>query len=214
HFINNAQGSYYCGLGDATTAKITSEVIESFRKTCYCFHLCTVTYEWRSVEMDPAGTVTVEDQKLYIKIETLCGINLIEIHRTLSEVCDESTVDRSTVSCWVHRFRDGRMSTDDDSRPKDQEQQQMNEEVSEVTGISPTPVYRILTYRILTHDLKKRKISARWVPQCLTAEPKICANTDGNLNMSPPDFDLLPKLKEPMHVRCYPSLEELSMTVT
>ncbi|PSN43215.1 hypothetical protein C0J52_17263 [Blattella germanica] len=65
--------------------------------------------------MDPAGvsgTVTVEDQRSYIKIETLRGKN-----RALSEVCGELTVDRSTVSRWVHRFRVGRMSIDDDPRP-------------------------------------------------------------------------------------------------
>ncbi|PSN50880.1 Glycerol-3-phosphate dehydrogenase [Blattella germanica] len=40
----------------------------------FVFCLCTVTYEWRAVEMDPAGvsgTVTVEDLRSYIKIETL-----------------------------------------------------------------------------------------------------------------------------------------------
>ncbi|PSN42045.1 hypothetical protein C0J52_22059 [Blattella germanica] len=47
------------------------------------------------------------------------------------------------------------------------------EELSEATGIYPTSVYRILT-----HDLKKRKKYARWVLHCLTAEPKTCANTD------------------------------------
>ncbi|PSN54625.1 hypothetical protein C0J52_10837 [Blattella germanica] len=41
-------------------------------------------------------------------------------------------------------------------------------------GISPTSVYRIQT-----DDLKKRKICARWVPHCLTSEPKTCANSDG-----------------------------------
>ncbi|PSN49568.1 hypothetical protein C0J52_09727 [Blattella germanica] len=48
------------------------------------------------------------------------------------------------------------------------------EELSEATGISPTSVHCILA-----HDLKKRKISVRWVPHCLMAEPKTCANTDG-----------------------------------
>ncbi|PSN55818.1 hypothetical protein C0J52_02471 [Blattella germanica] len=75
--------------------------------------------EWRAVEMDPAGvsgTVTVEDQRSYIKIETLRGKNPREIHRALSEVCGELTVDRSTVSRWVHRFRVGRMNIDDDPR--------------------------------------------------------------------------------------------------
>jgi hypothetical protein len=40
-------------------------------------------------------------------------------------------------------------------------------EISEGTGISPTSVFRILT-----NDLQKRKICARWVPHCLTAEQK------------------------------------------
>jgi hypothetical protein len=43
------------------------------------------------------GTVMVEDQKSYSKIETLCGKNPTEIHRALREVCGEQTVDRSTV---------------------------------------------------------------------------------------------------------------------
>ena len=40
-------------------------------------------------------------------------------------------------------------------------------EVSQAPGISPTPVFRILT-----KNLQKRKICARWVPHCLTAEQK------------------------------------------
>ncbi|PNF37845.1 hypothetical protein B7P43_G08373 [Cryptotermes secundus] len=33
-------------------------------------------------------------------------------------------------------------------------------------------------------------------------------------DMSPPDFDLFPKLKKPMRGRCFPSLEELSAALT
>ena len=44
-----------------------------------------------------SGTVTVEDQKSYIKTETLCGKNPTEIHSALREVCGKQTVDRSTV---------------------------------------------------------------------------------------------------------------------
>ncbi|PSN44832.1 hypothetical protein C0J52_16205 [Blattella germanica] len=48
---------------------------------------------------------------------TLRGKNPRKIHRALSEICGESTVDHSTVSRWVHLFRGGHMSTDDDRRP-------------------------------------------------------------------------------------------------
>ena len=81
---------------------------------------------------------------------------------------------RSTVFHWSKRFRSGRVSINDDSRPGrpktstdersvqlvagalEEDRRATCEELSEVTGIPPTSVYRILT-----NDLKKRKISAR-----------------------------------------------------
>ena len=45
-----------------------------------------------------SGTVTISDQRSYVKTETLCGKNPTEIHGALSEDCGEFTVDRSTVS--------------------------------------------------------------------------------------------------------------------
>ena len=45
-----------------------------------------------------SGTVTISDQKSYIKNETLHGKNPTEIHGALNEVCDEFIVDRSTGS--------------------------------------------------------------------------------------------------------------------
>jgi hypothetical protein len=41
------------------------------------------------------------------------------------------------------------------------------EEILQAIGISPTSVFRILT-----NDLQKRKVRARWIPQCLNAEEK------------------------------------------
>jgi len=64
-----------------------------------------------------SGTVTVEDQKSYIKIETLRGKNPTEIHSALREVFGEQTVDHSTISRWATRFREGRVTTSDDPRP-------------------------------------------------------------------------------------------------
>ena len=58
--------------------------------------------------MEPAivlGTVTISDQRSYIKIETLRGKNPKEIHGALSEVCCEFTVDRCIVSRWANRCR-------------------------------------------------------------------------------------------------------------
>ena len=132
-----------------------------------------------------SGTVTVEDQKSYIKILILRGKNPTEIHSALLEVCGEQTVDCSTVSRWATRFREGRVAINDDPRPGRpktstdeltvklvadflaQDRRATCEEISQATGISPKSVFRILT-----KDLQKRKICARWVPHCLTAEQK------------------------------------------
>jgi len=40
-----------------------------------------------------SGTVTNDDQRAYIKIETLCGKTPTEIHSSLMEVCGVETVD-------------------------------------------------------------------------------------------------------------------------
>jgi hypothetical protein len=64
-----------------------------------------------------SGTVTVDDQRLYIKFETLCGKNPIEIHIALREVCGELTVDRVTVSHWAAHFYEGRVTINNDPRP-------------------------------------------------------------------------------------------------
>ena len=52
------------------------------------------------------------------------------------------------------------------------------EEISQAAWISPTSVFRIFT-----NDLQKRKICARWVPHCLTAEQKQ-KQTPGNCNIA------------------------------
>ena len=70
--------------------------------------------------MVPTGvsdTVTISDQSSYIKIETLRGKNPIGIHSSLSEICSEFTMDRSTASRWANRFRRGCVSIDKDPRP-------------------------------------------------------------------------------------------------
>jgi transposase len=64
-----------------------------------------------------SSTVTFEDQRLYVKIETLRGQNPTEIHSALREVCGEQTVNRSTVSHWATHFRERHVTINDDPRP-------------------------------------------------------------------------------------------------
>ena len=50
------------------------------------------------------------------KIESLRGKNPTEIHNNLREVYGDYVVDRSTASRWSARFREGRLSTEDNPR--------------------------------------------------------------------------------------------------
>ena len=67
-------------------------------------------------EETESGRITRSDQRSYIKIESLRGKNPTEIHNALREVCGDSAVDRSTVSRWSARFREGRESIEDNPR--------------------------------------------------------------------------------------------------
>ena len=74
-----------------------------------------------------SSTVTISDRRSYIKIETLRSKNPTETHGALGEICRDFTVDRSTVSRLVSRFRDGCESIDNDAKPGSREHRQMKE---------------------------------------------------------------------------------------
>ena len=63
-----------------------------------------------------SGTVTNDDKRAYIKIETLRGKTPTEVHSSLMEVCGVETVGRSTISRWAQRFREGRLSIENDPK--------------------------------------------------------------------------------------------------
>ena len=95
-------------------------------------------------------------------------------------------MDRSTISRLANRFRGGCVSIVNEPRPgrprKSRDERSLKlmadaleevrratrEELSRATGVPAASVFHVLT-----NDLKKRKISARWVPRCLTAEHKL-----------------------------------------
>jgi len=82
-----------------------------------------------------SGTVTNDDQRAYLKIETLRGKTSTEVHSSLMEVCGVETVDRSTISRWAERFREGRFSIENDpksGRPRTSTDDQIVERVLQI----------------------------------------------------------------------------------
>ena len=51
-----------------------------------------------------SGSLTISDQRSYIKIETSLPKNPTEIHGASSKGYGEFTVDRSSTSCWANHF--------------------------------------------------------------------------------------------------------------
>jgi len=101
-----------------------------------------------------SGTVTNNDQCAYIKIETLRGKTPTEIYSSLMEVCGVETVDRSTISRWAQRFREGGLSIKSDpksGRPR--------------TSTDDESVERVL--QILEED---RRMTLEEIAQCTFAE--------------------------------------------
>jgi len=130
-----------------------------------------------------SGTVTNDDQRAYIKIETLRGKTLTEIHSSLIEVCGVETVQRSTISRWAERFRDGRLSIENDpksGRLQTSTDDQSVERVLQILGedrrmtceetAHSAGISRASAYRILTERLHKRRNAAWWVSRDLSEE--------------------------------------------
>lgn len=51
-------------------------------------------------ENKSSAHISVLEQRAYIKIETIRGKTVPEIHAALNEACGMDTVDRSTVQRW------------------------------------------------------------------------------------------------------------------
>ena len=108
-----------------------------------------------------------------------------EINNALHEVCGGSVVDLSAVSRWTSRFREGRVSIQDDPRRRrpikttddtsvvivstllEEDRRKSCEEIALEANMSAASVFRILT-----QTWQKRKVATMWVPHQLSEERK------------------------------------------
>ena len=142
--------------------------------------------------------ISRSDQGSCIKIETLRRKNPTEIYNALHEVCGDSVVDHSTVTQWASRFREGRVSIQDDPRSGrpvtatddtsvvivstllEEGRRKSCEEVAHEANVSTASIFRIVT-----QTLQKRKVAAKWVPHQLSEEQKAARKRipeDGNFH--------------------------------
>ena len=190
------------------------------------------------------ATFTTVEQRAYIKIEYYRGTKGVEILNTLQSVCGKDALPKTTVYRWIDQYKEGRNEVEikhSPGRPVDatasenveKVQELLNngrrwtcEEVAREAGIS-----RGSAHTILTTILRRRRIAARWVPNCLSDGNASCHKSERVTSlmasyewevlphpayisdMSPPDFDLLSRLKEPLRGIRFDDLKELKVEV-
>lgn len=130
--------------------------------------------------------------RYYILTRFKLGLTAKQIHEELCGAWGDGYVSYSTVAEWVHRFREGRTSLEDDSR--------IGRPVTGVTGANTEAVRMLIeenphisiryiafelgvsygTISSIIHDeLKLKKLCARWIPhelsqQCKQQRVEIC----------------------------------------
>jgi len=108
-----------------------------------------------------------------------------EIHAILKETLGEYAPSYATVKNWVAQFKRGDFSTCDAPRPGRNKTvttpeiiHQIHELILKDRRISATSIAKQLGISrervgsIIHEDLDVRKLSAKWVPKCLNADPK------------------------------------------
>lgn len=125
------------------------------------------------------------EQRANIKFCFKIGKTATETYNLIKQVYGDDALSRGRVFEWFARFRDGREELEDDAhtgRPKNVRTQEMIEKVKELLLSDRRTTLKMMeetlninreTIRlIVTEDLGKRKLCARFVPHVLTDEQK------------------------------------------
>ena len=117
------------------------------------------------------------EQRANTKFCFKLGKKISETYELLKNVYGDDCISRIQVYTWFTRFKNGRDDLNNDSRPgqpKASNRAELVEKVREIIAIDSNPTVRRLVeelnssyctiYTILTEDLGKRKVCARFVP--------------------------------------------------
>ncbi|PNF18928.1 hypothetical protein B7P43_G15789 [Cryptotermes secundus] len=158
--------------------------------------------------------------------------------RGLQEACGESALPYRTVARRVKAFNEGRQNVADMRRPGrpsvseevyalsallESDRRHTIRELARETGLANTTVLDVLKER-----LGMRKIASRWVPHDLTEMQKwlrcdaarkrleryeLLYHPPYSPDLSPCDFDLIPKMKEPLRGIRFRTVPEILQAV-
>lgn len=125
------------------------------------------------------------EQRTNIKFCFKLGKTATETYEMIKTVHGDEAMSRSRVFEWFARFRDGRESTEDDERSGRPRSSRTDENVERVQALVRSDRRMTIemiaeslnmsvgsVFTIMTEDLKKKKLCARFVPHSLTTEQK------------------------------------------
>lgn len=125
------------------------------------------------------------EQRTNIKFCFKLGKSATETYEMIKKVYGEDAMSRSRVFEWFARFKAGRESTEDDERTGRPRSSRMDENIERVQTLVKQDRRMTIAmiaetlnlsvgsvFTIMTGDLKKRKLCARFVPHSLTREQK------------------------------------------
>lgn len=128
---------------------------------------------------------SVEEQRVIVKFFTAAGRCAADIHRQLQAVCGDSALAENTVRKWVREFKGGRTSVKDEQRPGRPKTASTDANIARVEKfimddrrVTMQEICETLRLtmgtveRIITKELRLRKVSSRWVPRMLNDDQK------------------------------------------
>ena len=123
--------------------------------------------------------------RFYIFTRFKLGLNAKEIHEELCDAWGDDCPSYSTVAEWTRRFREGRVSVEDDCRIGRPITSRTDENIDLIRTLieeNPHVSIRYLAFdtgisygtisSIIHDDLKLKKLCARWIPHELTEQGK------------------------------------------
>ena len=176
--------------------------------------------------------------KFFVKFEK----KYAETYELMKKVYGADCMSRTHVYTWFTRFKNGCDDLNDDpipGRPETSNFAELVEKVREIIAIDANFTVRMLaeesnssyctSYAILTEDLGKRKVFARFVPHQLNAQPhktkkfnefliqkQICLMDypPYSPDLSPRDYFLFPKLNTATKGAFYDDVQTIQSAVT
>ena len=161
------------------------------------------------------------EQRANIKFCFKLGKTATETFQMVQKVYGDKVLSRSSVFDWYKRLQHGRESLEDDEHTGRPRSGRSPEEIMKVSDIlkndrcvstrlleDMTGIGKSTIHRILTEDLQKRKVCAKFVPHSLNddqKQPSLCVSIWLLQGSSCSTILLTPQIYPPVTITCSPS---------